>query len=497
MTNISTLARQWRPLALEDVVGQTLTVAALRNALNHKHLHHAYLFTGTRGVGKTSLARILARAMNCEKGISSTPCLTCNSCTSITAGQATDVIEIDAASKTKVEDTRELLEQTQFHPIHGQYKIFIIDEVHMLSGHSFNALLKTLEEPPQHVKFLLATTDLDKVPQTVRSRCIHFPLSSISEQDILDHLSQKLTEINVAFEPGAISLLAKHGRGSLRDTLSLLEQALMVDAKNLRQDSVNQLLGLIPSDNLEHLLQILYSGEQEALLELMDNMRKKSQNPDKLLTQLLERIHLETRQNLISKSKTYQDEFLQIAYDVVLTGLKNSAPSGNAQMNLEMTLMRVAFFQPAKANVTVQTNNQHQNVTPPSTAASLTTDQFIEMAKSFKLSGMSLALIKEISFDRLENDKIYFFIKPSIKSLVTDNTQREVLTALKNQGVNCRSIHIEPKDNPGPTLSMQNQQNSDAHKTAMKSALKTHPIISPLLEKLQADIEKINIQEPS
>src|SRR3990167_144124 len=220
------LARKWRPRTFETLVGQEHVVKALTHALDQNRLHHAYLFTGTRGVGKTTLARIIAKALNCEKGVSSTPCGECENCTEIDAGRFPDLYEIDAASRTKVEDTRELLDNVQYAPVKGRYKIYLIDEVHMLSGHSFNALLTTLEEPPAHVKFLLATTEAQKLPATVLSRCLQFHLLQMPPKQIAEHLAHILTVENIPYEAEALLLIGKAADGSMRDAQSLLDQAI-------------------------------------------------------------------------------------------------------------------------------------------------------------------------------------------------------------------------------------------------------------------------------
>lgn len=223
--NYQVLARKWRPRSFAEMVGQGHVLKALINALNQQRLHHAYLFTGTRGVGKTTLARIIAKCLNCEQGVSATPCGQCSACRSIDEGRFVDLIEVDAASRTKVEDTRELLDNVQYAPTLGRYKVYLIDEVHMLSTHSFNALLKTLEEPPPHVKFLLATTDPQKLPITVLSRCLQFALKSLSPERIVQHLDTILTAEQVPFEPEALWLLGRAAEGSVRDALTLTDQA--------------------------------------------------------------------------------------------------------------------------------------------------------------------------------------------------------------------------------------------------------------------------------
>lgn len=239
------LARKWRPKTFREMVGQEHVLRALINALDHNRLHHAYLFTGTRGVGKTTIARILAKCLNCEAGVSSEPCGQCSACTSINEGRFIDLIEVDAASRTKVEDTRELLDNVQYAPTVGRFKVYLIDEVHMLSTHSFNALLKTLEEPPPHVKFLLATTDPQKLPATILSRCLQFNLKNMSPERIVGHLQYVLEQEMVSFDDPALWLLGRAADGSMRDAMSLTDQAIAFGSGKLQEADVRNMLGSI------------------------------------------------------------------------------------------------------------------------------------------------------------------------------------------------------------------------------------------------------------
>ena len=258
------LARKWRPQNFQQMVGQSHVLRALLTALDANRLHHAYLFTGTRGVGKTTIARIFAKCLNCEKGVSATPCGVCNSCIEIAEGRHIDLLEVDAASRTKVEDTRDLLDNVQYAPTRGRYKIYLIDEVHMLSGHSFNALLKTLEEPPPHVKFLLATTDPQKLPVTVLSRCLQFNLKRMPLDMIGSHLAHVLNEEQIAFTASSLKLLAKAADGSMRDALSLTDQAIVTGGGQISDESVQDMLGLLPSEHLYKLLQALDDNDAAA-----------------------------------------------------------------------------------------------------------------------------------------------------------------------------------------------------------------------------------------
>ncbi|BET26950.1 DNA polymerase-3 subunit gamma/tau [Limnobacter thiooxidans] len=262
------LARKWRPRDFDSLVGQAHVVKALSHALDNQRLHHAYLFTGTRGVGKTTIARILARAVNCEQGISRTPCGKCQACVEISQGRFVDLIEVDAATNTRVDEMRALLENAMYAPTAGRYKVYVIDEVHMLSTSAFNAMLKTLEEPPGHVLFILATTDPQKIPATVLSRCLQFALRQLPPDQLADHLAHILTEEQIAFEPGALRLLAKAARGSVRDALSLTDQAIAYSAGQIGEDTVRTMLGAVDQQVVHQILQALAQGDGKALLEL-------------------------------------------------------------------------------------------------------------------------------------------------------------------------------------------------------------------------------------
>lgn len=262
------LARKWRPRDFDSLVGQAHVVKALSHALDNQRLHHAYLFTGTRGVGKTTIARILARAVNCEQGIGRTPCGKCQACVEISQGRFVDLLEVDAATNTRVDEMRALLENAMYAPTAGRYKVYVIDEVHMLSTSAFNAMLKTLEEPPGHVLFILATTDPQKIPATVLSRCLQFALRQLPPDQLADHLAHILSEEQIAFEPGALRLLAKAARGSVRDALSLTDQAIAYSAGHVGEETVRTMLGAVDQQVVHQLLQALAVGDGKALLEL-------------------------------------------------------------------------------------------------------------------------------------------------------------------------------------------------------------------------------------
>jgi DNA polymerase-3 subunit gamma/tau len=356
------LARKWRPRRFEDVAGQPHVVAALANALDQNRVHHAYLFAGTRGVGKTTLARLLAKALNCVRGVSSRPCNECENCRAVDEGRFVDLIEVDAASRTKVEETRELLENVQYAPALGRYKVYLIDEVHMLSGHSFNALLKTLEEPPEHVKFLLATTDPQKLPVTVLSRCLQFALKLISADTIRERLRQILTAEAVEFEPAALDLLARAAAGSLRDGLSLVDQAIAHGAGRVAEQSVKAMLGTIDEHYVERLVLAMARNDGDEVLRVSAELAERAPDFDQVLDALLRELYLlalfQAVPALASENagsrpwhaqalELLSPEDVQLYYQIGLTGKRDLAWAPDPQTGFEMNLLRMLAFRPA------------------------------------------------------------------------------------------------------------------------------------------------------
>lgn len=353
------LARKWRPNRFEEVVGQQHILTALSNALEQGRLHHAYLFSGTRGVGKTTIARLFAKGLNCEKGITSEPCGVCSNCKAIEEGRFIDLLEIDAASRTKVEDTRELLDNVQYKPVEGRYKVYLIDEVHMLSRHSFNALLKTLEEPPEYVKFLLATTDPQKLPVTILSRCLQFHLKALDKSQITHHLENILTKEAIPFEERAIIQLAKAAQGSIRDALSLTDQAIAMSAGNISSDIVHDMLGILDSNQAIDIIQALQQGNGESLMSFVQLAADKGIEWQQLLRQIAEQLHEiamaqllnhdfdeDNRIGFLAKMMAPQD--VQFYYQVILVGLKELEFSPEPRSGVEMTLLRALAFHPKK-----------------------------------------------------------------------------------------------------------------------------------------------------
>ena len=373
------LARTWRPKTFAELVGQEHVVRALVNALDDERLHHAYLFTGTRGVGKTTIARILAKCLNCEAGITSTPCGKCSACEEIDSGRFVDLLEVDAASRTKVDDTRELLENVQYTPTRGRYKVYLIDEVHMLSNHSFNALLKTLEEPPPHVKFLLATTDPQKLPVTVLSRCLQFNLKRLPRSMIRERLDEVTRSEAIDSEPGALEQLAAAADGSMRDALSLLDQAAAYCSGRLLETEVRAMLGTIDQGAALRILQGLALQDAPGLLatvaELDEMVPDYAAALDELALLIQKAALAQVAESVLDDLGSSADEIrrlaseispedLQLFYQIALLGKRDLHLAPSARAGFEMTLLRMLAFRPA------DTGNERGRAAPPRTAGS-------------------------------------------------------------------------------------------------------------------------------
>jgi DNA polymerase-3 subunit gamma/tau len=359
------LARKWRPQAFADVVGQEHVLTALANGLSLGRIHHAYLFSGTRGVGKTSIARLLAKGLNCETGITSTPCGQCDTCREIEQGRFVDLIEIDAASRTKVEDTRDLLDNVQYAPARGRFKVYLIDEVHMLSRHSFNALLKTLEEPPPHVKFLLATTDPQKLPVTILSRCLQFHLKALDVEQIQQQLVHILQQEQIAAEPRALHLLARAADGSMRDALSLTDQAIAMGQGSVTRETVAQMLGTLDDEQPLALIEALVDGQGEQVMALLNQAASRGVEWEALLVEMLRLLHrvamvqllptslgeddVHQAQRLRDLARVLPPADVQLYYQTLLMGRKDLPLAPDRRLGVEMTLLRALAFHPQAA----------------------------------------------------------------------------------------------------------------------------------------------------
>lgn len=360
------LARKYRPRNFNELVGQNHVSRALSSALERGRLHHAYLFTGTRGVGKTTIARILAKCLNCETGVTATPCEVCATCKAVNEGRFIDLIEIDAASRTKVEDTRELLDNVPYAPTQGRYKVYLIDEVHMLSTHSFNALLKTLEEPPEHVKFLFATTDPQKLPITVISRCLQFTLRPLAVDEITEHLTKILEKEQIPAQQDAIWQIAESAQGSLRDALSLTDQAIAYGQGAIQHQDVKEMLGLIDRTIIYDLLMAIHQNQKARVSQLLLQFRQQALDVSLVLDQLISTLHelallqylpdlslkysAEINQKISQLSKLIADQDLQLYYQIACKGRADLQLAVTQEQGFEMCVLRLLAFRPLQPN---------------------------------------------------------------------------------------------------------------------------------------------------
>lgn len=453
------LARKWRPKNFAEVAGQEHVLRALVNALTQNRLHHAYLFAGTRGVGKTTIARILAKCLNCETGITATPCGKCDACLEIDGGRFIDLIEVDAASRTKVEDTRDLLDNVQYLPAKGRFKVYLIDEVHMLSGHSFNALLKTLEEPPEHVKFLLATTDPQKLPVTVLSRCLQFNLKILSPELIQKQLQHILVQEKIAFENEACHLLALAASGSVRDALSLLDQAIAFGHGKIITMDVNAMLGTIDTGKIFLLLEALLSCNAKAILEVIDQLVELAVDFTNVINDLLEIFQQITIVQLVPDVNTtnwqHQElihkmavqlalEEVQLYYQIGLIGKRDLSLAPSLRLGFTMTMLRMLAFRPEAevvapvAKATVATIKPI--VAPPLIA---TDNQSTDILQQLNVTGPTQALLRHCIITKINQDEVELLLETKqapwlnkkheerISQALSEHLQRHVSVSIK------------------------------------------------------------------
>lgn len=471
------LARKWRPRNFSEMVGQEHVLQALVNALDRDQLHHAYLFTGTRGVGKTTIARIFAKSLNCEtNGVTSTPCGECNACREIDEGRFVDLIEVDAASRTKVDETRELLDNVQYMPTKGRYKVYLIDEVHMFSNHSFNALLKTLEEPPPHVKFLLATTDPQKLPVTIRSRCLQFNLKRISEDRIETYLVDLMEKESVAMEGAALAPIARAAEGSMRDALSLVDQAIAFGGGTLREAEVATMLGTIEHRQLLRIVGALSDSNGEVLLQQVEELAEQAVDFTAVLVELIAQLHQMALIQMVPSVATdrgvdaewvelaqrISPEDLQLFYQIALTGRKDMPMAANPRSGLEMVLLRMLAFRPVtgatggggdvKSQNSVARSSGGSSVksattgsdavkaaapaTTPTTiadtpsTATLSTDGWEQVVKEIGVKGAAGQLVRNSLFREQVGDKVVIEIPKRSEMFLNREREEQIGAAL-------------------------------------------------------------------
>lgn len=508
------LARKYRPRRFADMVGQVSVLRALSHALEQHRLHHAYLFTGARGVGKTSLARLFAKCLNCIPQISTTPCDHCEACLAITQGRFIDLIEVDAASRTKVEDTRELLDHVQYAPTVGRYKVYLIDEVHMLSTHSFNALLKTLEEPPAHTVFLLATTEPKRLPATVLSRCLQFHLRNLSLDQITQQLEKVLAQEGVSYDKLALLPLARAAEGSLRDAFSLLEQAILYGGGAIRTTDVQALLGSISEAAQYKLIKTLVTKDANALMKEIAQLAEEGADFDQALVALLSSLHQinvcqhlpEADVNLAPEitqfAQQMHPEQVQLYYQIALIGRRDLALSPTPRLGFEMTLLRMLTFQPVDLKQAVSPKPAITQTAPAVSSVALLSKslqkQSIDwsaLVKTLPITGITRLLAENCSLECYENGQITLCLDQNQSALHharQESLLAEVLSQHFNQPIRLQ-IRIGSADSitPAQQAAQQRQQSYQFAQSEMAEDV----VVKSLIKRFDAAI--ISVQTNS
>jgi DNA polymerase-3 subunit gamma/tau len=531
------LARKWRPKTFADTVGQEHVLQALINALESGRLHHAYLFAGTRGVGKTTIARILAKALNCESGISAEPCGECSACREIDEGRFVDLIEVDAASKTKVDDTRELLDNVQYSPARGRFKVYLIDEVHMLSKHSFNALLKTLEEPPPHVKFLLATTEPQKLPVTVLSRCLQFNLSRLTPRLISDRLAYICSEEGIDADAGALNMLARAADGSVRDALSLLDQAIAYCGGRVEETPVAAMLGTINRDHVMKLLRLLADNDGQGVINIISEIDSQFPDYGRLLDDLARLLQRASIFQVLGSTE-HDDEFdveelqqvaneisaadLQLFYQTALMGRRDLDLAPDPRSGAEMTLLRMLTFRPAAsvqstvpgggvkkpaaksspANVAAESESSAAAQPAAHAAAHATATADVDWSKidwaqmigKLDLKGAVRLLAINCAFLRRDAATLFFSLDAKSESMLTRQRRDALAEALSTHFGESLSIDIEIGEAAPETPVQEESRMVGERFEAAKAALESDPNVQTMQKMFGAELKADSIE---
>lgn len=520
------LARKWRPKSFDTLVGQEHVVRALTHALEQQRLHHAYLFTGTRGVGKTTIARILAKALNCEQGITPTPCGVCSACLEIDAGRFIDYVEMDAASNRGVDDMAALLEKAAYAPNSGRYKVYMIDEVHQLSGHAFNAMLKTLEEPPEHVKFILATTDPQKIPVTVLSRCLQFNLKQMPPGHIVEHLSRVLEAEGVVFEPAALRHLAKAAAGSMRDALSLLDQAIAHGAGRIEDEGVRTMLGTVGDDHLYAVLDGLAVGDIHAMLAVANTMEARSLSFDSALQELATLFHriallqfapqaiLDQTEcdRLAPYAERFDAEYLQLCYQIVIHGRDELALAPDEAAGFTMTLLRLHAFRPGGsekpvAGVSALVRTASTSVTPvarpvsavppaptftTAPAASTAPDDWHGLVAMLPLNGMVRQLAQHCELASRSDSAIVLRLAPAHKHLQVH--QDKLRAELAKHFGRALTLEVRLDEPAGETPKARADTEKRERQERAIAAIESDPFVREACDLFDASIDESTIK---
>jgi DNA polymerase-3 subunit gamma/tau len=509
------LARKWRPRNFSELVGQEHVRQALVNALDSGRVHHAFLFTGTRGVGKTTIARILARSLNCERGVSSAPCGECGACREIDEGRFVDLIEVDAASRTKVDDTRELLENVQYMPTRGRFKVYLIDEVHMLSAHSFNALLKTLEEPPPHVKFLLATTDPQKLPATVLSRCLQFNLKRLPASLIAARLSHILGAEGVAFEPAAVQLLARSADGSLRDALSLLDQMLAFGGGRVGEADARAMLGTVDRQQVLRIASRLAERDARGLFEIVAAIDEFAPDYGQLLDELaalLQKVALRQAvagladdevhpaEALAALADRMPAEDLQLAYQFAIQGRRDLELAPDPRTGFEMTLLRMLAFRPADAASGTRdpAAGRASAAAVPAAAqgsarAAPAGEDWPLLLARLDLKGPARQLAGNCQLVAREGDRFRFLLDERAFALHTRQLEDRFVQALRALVGASATVDIE-RGGAGDTPARREQQERDERLEKARASLERDPNVQALRDRFGAVLQPDSVK---
>lgn len=516
------LARKWRPATFSEVLGQEHVVRALANGLDNDRVHHAFLFTGTRGVGKTTLARILAKSLNCERGVSSTPCGECGACAEIAEGRFVDLIEVDAASRTKVDDTRELLDNVQYAPTKGRYKVYLIDEVHMLSMHSFNALLKTLEEPPPHVKFLFATTDPQKLPVTILSRCLQFNLKRLAADEMARYLSKILESEKVGFEPEAVMELARAADGSMRDALSLLDQAIAFGAGEVKADDVASMLGTLDREKLAELFSGIGDRDASAVMEAVEAMAESAPDYGRILQQLAAMLHqvalVQAVPDALDESTPHAPlirahagkigaEDIQLYYQIAVHGQRDLPLAPDPRTGLEMTLLRMLAFQPldAAGEPSVRSGGgahaaKPRATTAPQAAAGASaqasppgeplksTDEWTGLIEKLPLRGPSRELAANTHLIEMTESSVRLGLSPRHAQYQTDSAEARLGQALEEWFKRKIKLVIETKEDNVMTAAIKREVLAQERQESAEQTIESDPTVRALQETMGATV---------